>query len=234
MIPRKITKSYIAICEGTADVDTFRVLVAKKRIRNIEFICPDKDTSGGFGKNYFYGVLDAITGVRGFENLKGILLVQDTDDDPNIALREMKAQVKKANKGFITNEKFTIPNQLLVPYFSANRPPLMFVTIPWIDEKGALETLILPSLESKFPKIQECLNNYYDCSQPLNHINEWNVSKQSKMRLASMVAAICRKDPTCAIQNMWSKDEFKDLMEHECFDKVTQLFRNKSRYFKKK
>ncbi len=159
MIPNKITKSYIAICEGTADVETFRVLIAKKRIRNIEFVCPDKETSGGYGKNYFYRVLDAITALRGFEKVKGILLVQDTDDNANTALREMKAQVEKANKSFYPNEKFTIPNQLLVPSVSDNRPPLMFATIPWIDEQGALETLILPSLVSKFPEIQECLNS---------------------------------------------------------------------------
>lgn len=230
MIPKRITKSYIAICEGTADEETFRILTRKRGIRNIEFVCADKDC-GGFGKNYFYAVLATLTTRRDFENLKGIIIIQDSDDDPNIALREMKAQIRKANRGFEQNERFTIPLELLVPAFNDNRPPLLLATIPWIDKPGALETLILPSIEAKYPEVLECLNNYCQCSQK---VNELSTSKQSKMRLASMVAAICKKDPTCAIQNMWNKDEFNELMEHDCFNPLEDLFRNKRNYFKER
>lgn len=227
MIPKRITKSYIAICEGNADEETFKVLVRKRRIRNIEFVCPDA-SCGGYGKSYFYGVLSALTILRGFDNLKGIIFIQDSDSNPNVALRELQQQLRKANRGFEPEERFTIPVNLLTPSFSANRPPILFLTIPWIDTLGALESLILPSLEAAFPEITDCLNDYCDCTQ---NVNGWSASKQSKMRLASMVAAICRKDPTSAIQNMWNKDEFRNLMENECFDQLADFFRNKSQFF---
>lgn len=228
MIPQKLTKPYVAICEGKADVDTFARLVRKRSIRNLSFVCADSSCAG-FGKDYFFQVLNGLTVLRGFDRLKGIMIIQDSDDDPSNALREIGNQVKKANRAEeLPENKFSRPSELLKPSFSVNRPPILAVTIPWIDRTGCLETLVLPSVEQTYPAILECLEDYSRCT---GNVLQWSASKQAKMRLASLIAAICKKDPTCAIQNMWSKEEFKDLLDHESFDQIDELFRNKRRYF---
>lgn len=229
MIPKRLTKKYVAICEGKADEETFRRLVSRRGIRNIEFISPSTESGLGRGKGAFFEVLATITTLHGFENVSGVILLQDSDQNSNTALTEMKAQIRKANRGFESNQKFGIPDALLTPSFTVGRPPILCATVPWIDEQGALENLILPAVRDKFHHEAACLDDFVNCT---GHVNGWNVSKQGKMQLASLIASVCNADPTTSIVSMWSKEEFRDLLDSAAFDQLATFFRTKAQYFR--
>jgi hypothetical protein len=233
--PQKITTSYLAICEGEADKSFLSSLVKTIPINNVEFVCPikteDADVEDGWGKDYFFASLDAQELTSNYDNLKGIVIIQDSDESSAEAFKQMCEQIRKYNRKKPAAEKFGIPSDLLKPVFTAKKPALLFLTIPWIDKKGALESLILPSLEAKYPQIAECLENYINCTE---NAKRWSITKQSKMKLSCLVSTICKKDPTCAIQNMLTKTEFRGLLEHESFDEIKGFFTDLDKYFEVK
>lgn len=229
--PTKIELPYLALCEGSADKATFERLIKANGLaeNTFQFEHPAEFTAGS-GKDAFYNVLLGLPlRLSEKENFKGIILLRDTDDNHEKALRELKKQVERANKNTDPEFIFTAPNSFLTPSIGGTYP-ILFASIPF-DKPGCLETLILPAVEKAFIKQAACINTYIQCC---GNICDWSKTKQDKMRLACLVATICEKDPTITISSMWSKKEFEDLLtDQDCFGELISFFKNIEKHFDK-
>lgn len=221
--PIKIKHPYFVLCEAAADANTFSALIKQNNLPDIfQFEYPD-DEKYGFGKDAFWSKLSPLALWADIEDLKGIILLRDTDDKPDTALRELKQQLRKANKeqGDFPDIFFAEPNDFLTPSVGGTYP-ILFASVPF-SKPGCLETLILPAVEKAFSEHKNCLDKYEACC----NINDWPLAKQHKMRLACLVATICEKDPTCSVSNMWYKEEFKKLLtDKESFGEIIDFFKN--------
>ena len=224
----EFTEPFLILCEGKSDESFLRHLATGRKLRGFQYACPAPKTDnagkaieGGWGKTGFYVELDAIKAARGFEDkLQAIVLVTDSDDKPKDACNFAKRQIKKAGE-------YAIPTDLLKPSTRAGKcPPVVVVTLPWFDKAGNLETLILGAVPDYFPCVLNCLDDYAKCAP---NVHQWSVGKQSKMRLACIVAAVCKDDPTCSASTMWSDDKtkvFTPMLSHRCFDELAKFLSN--------
>ena len=232
-MPTKIEQPYLVICEAQADKNTFLALINHNTMPNIfQFDYPLNDEDGhGGGKGGFWHVLLALPLITGAEDLRGIILLQDTDDSPMVAFKELRNQLRRVNKeqaGSVADIA-TKPNDFLTPFIggfliiSNKKIPILFASVPF-GKPGCLETLILPSVEKAYPEYKNCLDRYETCC----NIDNWPVTKQHKMRLACLIATICQKDPTCSVSNMWStKHKFRELLtDQESFGEIIDFFKN--------
>jgi hypothetical protein len=133
-----LTGKRLILCEGTSDEALLRALIDT---RNLPEFCIRNgsdlpgDNSGGI--SMIGRLLAGIIIWEGFSSISDILIVVDSDSDPNSNFREVRSQIQS-----VTDYAYPIPDQLLVR--GAGSPTMAVLTLPWIDEPGNLETLCLP------------------------------------------------------------------------------------------
>jgi hypothetical protein len=150
-------------------------------------------------------------------NVHGVVITYDNDDDSRKSFLAVQNQIRKAESGY------GVPKAPLEVAPSENDlPSIVALPIPGVDQLGSLETLILPSVSDSYPDIRKLVDEHI-AKTPANH---FGASKRDKAILAMMVASICKSDPTCSIQNMWSKKEFKNLLGHSCFNPLAEFLRD--------
>jgi len=216
-----LTGKYLCIVEGKGDEKIFSKLCTIADVSNVVFDSPN-ESHGGYGKDNFFGLLQGLPTIRGFSGANGVLILQDSDDDPELALHEIKEQLRKANEAIKNDGRaFGIPQTFLRPTFGTNTPPVVAVSIPWINEKGALESLVLSAAEKKFPELKSCVDDFVQCAGGLNG---WTAGKVAKARLACIVAAKLKSNPTAAVHYVPSSQEFDSILTDSSFDQVRQMF----------
>jgi hypothetical protein len=225
MIPKVLTEPTLVLCEGKGDERFLVHLLESRNIAGFQTAFPEarKDADenpipgvGGYGRGSFWYELDALKLVRGFEALRSIVIVTDSDNDSAVAFREVQDQVARA-------KDYDVPAALLQP---SNRtqicPPVVVKAIPGEGEQGNLETLILRAVTDYFADELACLAEYERCT---NHVANWSIGKQSKMRLQCIVSAVCVNDPTCGMSNLWSNSNrvFRPMLAHDCFNPLVDF-----------
>ena len=238
-MPTKIEQPYLVICEAQADKNTFFALIKENNLPDVfqfEYPVEDKEANLPGGKYGFWHVLLALPALVGVEDLKGIILLQDTDISSKDALIDLKKQLKQTNGKYrelecvdiisftvIESDDFLIPSIGGFLTISDKKIPIFFVSVPF-GNPGCIETLILSAVARTYPKQKSCLDQYEACC----NISGWPKAKKDKMRLASFVAAICKTDPTVSVSSMWrEKHGFKSLLtDEESFGEIINFFKN--------
>jgi hypothetical protein len=223
MIPKFLTETTLILCEGKGDEQFLKHLLEARNVTGFQIAYPEarKDAegnviAGGYGRGSFWYELDALKLVRGFESLRNIVIVTDSDNDPATAFHEVQEQVARA-------EGYDVPAALMQP---SNRrqdnPPVIVKTIPGENEPGNLETLILHAVPDYFGAELACLAHYEQCT---GNVGGWSIGKQSKMRLQCIVSAVCANDPTCGMSNLWSNANrvFRPMLAHDCFNPLVNF-----------
>lgn len=150
-----------------------------------------------------------------------MLIVADSDDEPDKNFEEIKKQIKKA--GFAPPD-----NPLEVKRQSAGMV-LVVMMIPinetGFSSKGCLETLLLRAVTHHLPNVHTCAEAYLQC---LNTAG-WSVTKIDKMKLRCIVAGFWKDDPNISLGYALKPDKGIIPLNHECFDSVANFlgsFRN--------
>jgi hypothetical protein len=197
------TERFLILCEGVSDNKFFTRLLEVKGINGFQVTNPAKGRAG-MGTR-----LRAIRLNEGFDKVSAILVVSDNNGNAGSSFAEVRSQILQA-------KHYRAPSAPLKPAKIASEPAIVVVMLPWQDELGCLETMIVQAASDKWADIRTCLGEYLKCTPA----NAWGISKQSKMLVQCMVAAICKDDPNCSLTYLWSKPDFIELLGHASFNQL--------------
>jgi hypothetical protein len=176
----KLTEPRVIICEGRVDEAFLRALISKRNLPNFCIRNPED-----FGARGIDSIGEAISGLKimpGFENLAGILVVVDSDDDPQKNFEAVRKQISSLG------EPFLAPNALLER--SSGIPSIQILTLPWINQPGCLETMLYPHLASRHSALASCVDSFLLCSG----VSVWaNSRKVAKVATQTLLGAVAEK-----------------------------------------
>jgi hypothetical protein len=206
---------FLIVCEGAQDGAFFKHLLLKNGIEGYSWAFPERPLPGG--RQGFPSILQAIKTQRGFDELEGIVIFSDNDLDPAASFAEVQALVAKAGYGVPTH-----------PYKWAKGgglPDSCIGMIPRVDQPGDLELLCLEAAAEKWPNIVSCVEAFADCTEA----QMWPINKKSKMKLRSLLSAVCKTDPNTGLQYLWSRgsagEEYEIPLTHDCFSHIVKFLR---------
>jgi hypothetical protein len=215
----KFATSRVILCEGEGDCSFFRHLIAKRALPAFDIFCPRKPYTEDGAVQGYDDMLRVFTTGQGFSDLIGILVQGDNDHNPSIKFQNIADKIAGA-------EGYVAPHAALEVARAANRPPVVVMMMPWVNEPGCLETLCLPSAESAFPEIKKCVDKQFECAT----ISAWDIAKQHKMRLRCMIASTCKTDPYTSLVHAWSRTENLIPLDHSCFQRIADFLANFDNY----
>ncbi|MGA2481739.1 MAG: DUF3226 domain-containing protein [Candidatus Acidiferrales bacterium] len=148
----------------------------------------------------------------GFAAVKGVLVVGDNDADPAASFQHIQSQIQAAGG-------FGIPASPLEVARSQDKPPIVVMMLPWTSLPGNLETLCLDAMYAAHNHLKDCIDDYCTCTRT----SDWDLAKQSKMRMRCLMSSICQSDPDVPLTGAWSHRETIVSLEHRAFDGVSDL-----------
>ncbi len=216
-LPRGIFhRPLVLLCEGESDKRFFDQLISERNIsQNFYVQFPSQDESGTGGRSKFGTWLSEMRRISETfnSNVKGILVVSDNDEDPETSFKEVQREIAKA-------QGLLVPNKDQAIVIGQESPAIAILMIP-IAGCGNLETLCLPAVDDKW-HLTEALNTFVAASPA----TQWNLSKQSKMRLQTTLSATCKPKPDTTFAQHWEhKADYRIPLDHTCFDSVAQFLK---------
>lgn len=215
----KINGTRLILCEGKQDASFLKHLIEKRNLPQFDIFHPSKPHTETVGRNGFKEMLEALSAAFGFSSLKGMIIFSDNDDNPQGSFRETSRIISSA-------EGYNAPNTPLEVVKTLGMPPLVVVTLPWINQPGALETLCLTSSYEEHPTIGDCLDKFVLCTG----VDSWGLTKQLKMKMRCMLASACRSKPDTSLVWAWSQRENLIPLDHQCFDQIADFLMNFDSY----
>lgn len=202
-------RPWLLLCEGESDRLFLNALIEARGIpRNfqVEHPCVGDNPGGntGFGRR-LQTLYDTSESFR--DSIKAVLIVSDNDDDIAASFANVKNQLKIA--------KFPTPDHERIVARKKDYPSITIMMVPH-DEQGNLETLCGDPAHQKWG-----LKAEVDALIAAAPANGWNIPKQSKMRIQTMLAATCRKAPDISFAQHWTlAQEFQIPLDHTRFDDI--------------
>jgi hypothetical protein len=154
-----LSREILLVCEGATDAHFFKHLLARRKVAGFDIDWTLTEDAGGRvteGKDAFEAYLRALR--TEFEKVErftqAVILVADNDDQPQAQFRNVQKQIAKAGS-------FGVPDAPLELRQSAvGLPPLAILMLPWNDEPGSLETLLLQAVFSEDHKGRQCVEDF--------------------------------------------------------------------------
>jgi hypothetical protein len=210
----QFTSPRLLLCEGPDDKGFLEALIREHHLPQFQ-IChaaefkgkDDQPPTGG--KNGFRGCLDGADVLRGFDDLKAILIVTDNDSDS--ALRDLRR---------IMRDVCDIP-QDVTEIGSFCGKPLAVYLIPSANEIGDLESYCLPEIHRVWPNAEKQVTAFLTETKAL----AWE--KLSSIRKAKARAAIVsnyQPDPYHGIGVLFRKGYFQ--CKNQRFDELVNFLRD--------
>jgi len=212
-----ITQPFLLVCEGFGDGEFFRHLCAERQITGFQIENLTSHQKGQpSGNGGFRRYLQGLSGRKG--SPKAVLIVSDSDEEPDKNFDEIKRQIKKANL-------LAPDNPLEVKRQSAG-PALVVMMLPPHEvgqsAKGSLETLLLASISHSLPTVASCAEIYRTCVGAA----DWPTTKADKMKLRAMIAGHWKADPNISLGYALSPPNGIIPLGHGCFDATADFLRN--------
>lgn len=201
----EITESRLIICEGKADVAFFDHLIQGRSLPRFQILSAE-------GKDGYERVLVALSAAPGFGGISGILVVGDNDLNPPAAFRNIQNQIRGAGG-------YGVPDHPGEAVKSERSPATVVMMIPWQERVGCLETVLVEAIYDVRPDLKLCVDAYATCT----HADVWDEVAQPKMKLQSLLSAICRSDPNTAVSYAWNRNEDIIPLDRSCFDQIAQF-----------
>lgn len=192
-----LTKKFLLLCEGPADQIFFQKLFDSRKID--DFDIPEHEKIGSlYGWQALGKMLLAVSGdPGGYGNLKGILIVADSCDDPVKSFKRVCSKIKTHGP---YGSHFLQPNSpLSVTKQIIGHPPISIMLVPTAGT-GALETLCVAAIFNKRAWLRSCVETYLGCGQI--KALQWPAEKRDKAKLQCAIAALNQKDPNKALKHM--------------------------------
>lgn len=182
--------------------------MARRRLAGVQVGWPDEETTGGFGKDAFEAYLKALRPRQGFRNLRDLIVVGDNDIDPSKSFPNIQKALSAAG--------YPVPE---APWSTAGGQALRVsvVMLPGKDEPGNLDTYLLRAVD-KHP-LNPCFAAYWECCRT----GELPVTKASKVKLTTIVAASCKENPSCSLVWVWSERGNPIDLDHPSFDSLVEF-----------
>lgn len=210
-----ISKPRILICEGAADKAFFTHLIIARNLPEFDVFHPNELEGVASGNTAFEGFLRGLSVLLPSAEVSGILLVSDNDLDPVVSFANIRTQIQNAGG-------YGVPNVPLEVARSQGHPPVVVMMLPQPGVPGALETLCLEAIYATRSDLKECVDKYCDCTGT----SSWDQIRQSKMRLESLMAAICKSRPATALSLAWSQKETIVPLDRNVFNPVADFLRH--------
>ena len=215
MIPAILSEPYLVIGEGPADTESISHLAMARNIAGYQVGYPELPVAA-HGRTGFGDLLAALATDSDLRNVRAIAIAYDNDSNPDGAFHHVQQSIRGSQSGY------SVPAAPLEAGPAVNNvPAIVALPIPWVNEIGCLESLILPAVTEKWPEVRRLADGLIAATRP----NDLGTCKGDKAILAALVACVCR-DPTCSVRSMWSRREFRDLLGHTCFDRVAEFLRD--------
>lgn len=207
--PARVDKARHLACEGGADKAFFERLLAARGLGE-SFQVHDAR-----GKDKVGTTVSALLGASRDTEIRSIVVVVDSDNDPQQRITEIRGQIKAH-----CSERLVPPAEPLT--FSTSRPATAIVPIPWPNRVGCLETLLyeVAFLSARGTGVRACIESFGACVGAPN----WDAAKQAKLRWQALVAAANASKPEAA--TTWllqGKPELFDW-QHPSLDPLAQFF----------
>ena len=142
--PDEIRSPYQLIVEGKDDETFFEAFLEYLGLSGVKIYSLD-------GKNNLNDFLKAFALTTGYNTVKAIGIIRDSNSDPKASLQSI--QTALANAGLPVPEKEIAP--------AGEKPKVSILMVPGIDENGLLEALCLKAV-AELPAIS-CVESYIDC-----------------------------------------------------------------------
>jgi hypothetical protein len=213
---QEFDRQWLILCEGEADKRFLDRFIAARNIGadfHVQF--PDRHNSNAAGRSLFGRYLKTVheASETFLKNVTAVLVVSDNDDDPATSFAEVQTELGNAGGYAVPALEQTVGK-------AAGFPHVVILMIP-PGKPGNLETLCLAAAYDKWD-IKAAL----DALVAAAPASDWGPSKQSKMRLQTMLASTCRHKPDTSFANVWLEaEEFHLPLEHASFDGLETFLR---------
>jgi hypothetical protein len=210
--PWKIEEERIILCEGRRDKLFLEVLIQEHALPGFqvkhaaECNKTRENPTGTGGVDGFGRALQSLVAMTGFRHLKGIVIV--TDNDKESSIKELGQKIRKCAKAGKYEYRSTKTANLIV----VANTPVLIVPIP-DDTCGNLETLCLPVLYDYWPRAEECVQRFLECTGA----TKWTKQHQlDKARVRSIISAHYEKEPDMGLGELFKKSNLLST-RHDCF-----------------
>lgn len=206
--PKPITSEFLIVGEGGGDASFVENLC---QVRGV----PGFQVEDARGESNFVERVKGMKSRKGFDRLKGILVVSDNDDGPEQSFKKIRNYLKDA--------KVPFPD---APLKAARREQnglaVVVMMIPFEDgiaHKGCLETLLLKSIEGH-EAVRACIDAYSTCLGAGRTRNQ-----EDKLQMRCFVTAKYPEDPNLSLSHALSPSKGIIDLGHKCFDEIYAFLR---------
>ena len=206
-----IASTRAILCEGSGDKNLLQELIKARALPDFYITHPRNNIRPG-GRQGFSHRLRGLRLQPGFDELRGIAIISDSDRDRDASFAEVRSQIHEAG--------FSSPNRELDCI--AGPPAIVVLMVP-IGELGQLETLCLRAIKDAWPTQFECAEMYAQCTG----ISTWGMGKQERAKLRALISHICKKDPNSSLTYLWHDGRETVIpLDHECFNTIAEFLRD--------
>lgn len=208
------------VCEGLSDREFFRRFTVARNLSQFDVPFPHDPGDGSVEKqNRILGgkarFPDMLRGAKFSDIAKGVLLVIDSADNPDVAFVEAQQYIRDAGH-------YAIPSKLMELVIDGkDAPPVAIATMP-PSEPGGLETLCYRALVRGHDEAGRCIEELCNCAG----VPRWNIETQGKARLQCLIAVLNREDPNKALRYLFTKEPPLIPLTDPAFDIVEKLLRD--------
>jgi hypothetical protein len=190
----------IILTEGTGDDAFFDVLIKKRLLGKFSIRPRAKGEPTGSGS--FLKRLIGLKPLPEVQNSNAIIIVGDNDSDKTTSFKSIKEQIVSAG-GYNVPTTQRIASAQGNLSMSIPLPPVSVLMLPWDDELGCLETLLLKAANPIYEKEMRCANKLADCV----NVTDWDISKKSKLIFRCFMSAVCKKEPNTGLPHAWNTEK---------------------------
>jgi hypothetical protein len=214
-MPFEFTGTRFLMCEGDDDKGFLESLIARRDLPSFQVChsaeCNDagRDGKGVGGRSGFIHSLSGFKPIKGFSQVRAILLVSDNDTSKSF---EEIQRAMKVNGHTAPSD----PNQIGDAYGL----PVAVLMVPSHTENGDLEKLCFPEIVRKWPNAERCVEAFLTCTGA----NAWGkMSSVNKARARSATVAFNEVEPYMGIGNLFRNGVLS--VDNPCFDPIAEFFR---------
>lgn len=214
--PTPLRSEFLILGEGGRDVAFVKELITKRSIQTSIQV----DLAGG--QSGFKVRLEGYSALRGWDTLKGVLLISDNDASSKKSFQDVKGQLNDGG--------FPSPPRPLEIARKKGMPPLAVLMMPYpsIDgsSEGCLETLTIPALESadktSFDHIRTLLTNCNVAAWPKK-------GSRDKVAVRCNISVRWPDDPMLGLQLAFGKGLIP--LDHQIFNDVAYILTSLQLWF---
>lgn len=210
---RKFELRRLILCEGIEDITFVSALIQKYNLPVYHTEHTGRKRNDRGGNSRFGEKLSSLKFNRHFKNINRILIITDSDGDPDKSFEVVRNQ--------ITNAGFTAPTKPLE--ITQSSPRIAIMMIPQNGE-GNLEFLCQEAARS----VDGTKAGYVDNFVSLIDGDKWPTPAKGKLWLRTMIAASWQKDPCINLAPLFGDPRAGNLipLNHNSFKWIANFIQD--------